>query len=304
MKALEALRYIVEQSGCGPKAIGRMIEQPTSAVRAALDGPSAPPLDQIIAIANALGYELALVDAREVLAYDACFLTRGAQRRYRKGRKRVRSFEGPLAFDSDSIDLAACVAAQAKMASSKPGKKGGKKAKGAKARGVKVAAKDASKGKGAASAADAPVEASTRSHSSALADIAPATSNAAPAEAVRDGEVSVRISDARPNPHDLTYRPSVALDPQRVPHDLASGPTQHYSMKEPKASQAAGPIPNILMPDEPMPPMPDISGMCDMPDMAAAMPSMPMAAVPSAPMQSVPAVGNVPFPPPLLPSMR
>lgn len=299
MKALDALRHIVEQSGCRPKDIARLTEQQPSAIKAALAGPAAPPLDQIIAIANALGYELALVDVREVLAYDACFITRSARRRYRKGRKRVKSFEGPLAFDSDSIDLAACVAAQIKADSRKSGKKGGKKAKGAKAGDAKVAPKGASKGKGAASAT-----ASKRPHSSALADTFSATSDTAPVEAVQGGEVSVRISDARPNPHDLACRPSVALDPQQAPHNLASGPTQHYSMKEPKALRAAGPIPNILISDEPMPPMPDIPGMCDMLDMAAVMPRMPMAAVPFAPMQGMPAVGNAPFPPPLSPSMR
>lgn len=276
MRALDALRHIVEQSGCRPKDIARLTEQAPSTVKAALAGPGAPSVDQIIAIANALGYELALVDVREVLAYDACYLTSSAQKRYRKDRKRVASLEGPVVFDSDSLDLAALMAVQAKLKAGKRAKKGGKKAKGAKAASAKAAA----------------------------------TSDAATAEAAPASEVSVRISDAHPNPNSAEYRPSVTLKPQH-PMAAPAHPAQHFSMKEPRRAQDTGPIPRITVPDGCTPPSADAPDLPDMPAWAGAplpLPripelgrqdafGMPMPAMPyaSAPMPGMPTMGGMPF---------
>lgn len=286
MKALEALRRMVEDSGCEAKAIGRMTDQPASAVQAALDGPAAPPLDQIIAIANALGYELALVDVREVPAYDAYYLSRTSSRRQRKARKRASTLAEPVVFNSDSIDLAAMMRGQGARDAAKPKKK----AKGKKAKAVKIA-------KGRAQ------EAPAAGASARMEERVPPVHEPG-------ADVSVRISEAHPNPYAPGYTPSlkmdanghIELDPDAVGSggvsDALGSPdvpdalsAQHFYMKEPHGgAQPAGSAPVALDPDMPLPDMPSVpgmhlSGMPPIPDI----PSMPATAPPPMPrMASMP----------------
>lgn len=297
MKALEALRRMVEDSGCEAKAIGRMTDQSASAVQAALDGPAAPPLDQIIAIANALGYELALVDVREVPSYAAYYLSRTSSRRQRKARKRASTLAEPVVFDSDSIDLAAMMRGQGVRDAVKPKKK----AKGKKAKAVKAAKGGAQE----APAAGAP----TRMEESVLPAHEPGA------------DVSVRISEAHPNPYAPGYTPSLKMDAdgriepdpdalgERGVLDAQGSPdalsAQHFYMKEPHGgAQSAGSIPAVPGSDMPLPDMPGASEM-HLPDMPP-MPNIPsMPATASLPMPGMAAApGMPPMPASALPGMQ
>lgn len=300
MKALDALRRMVEQSGCEAKAIGRMIDQPTGVVKAMLEGPGAPSIDQIIAIANALGYELALVDVREVPAYDAYYLSRTSSRRQRKARKRASMLAEPVVFNSDSIDLAAMMRGQGVRDAVKPKKK----AKGKKAKAVKIA-------KGRAQEAPA-AGVSARMEER----VSPAHEPGA--------DVSVRISEAHPNPYAPGYTPSLKMDANGriepdpdavgsggVPDALGSPDVpdalsaQHFYMKEPHGgAQSAGSIPAVPGPDMPLPDMPGASEM-HLPDMPP-MPNIPsMPATASLPMPGMAAApGMPPMPASALPGMQ
>lgn len=303
MKALDALRRMVEQSGCEAKAIGRMIDQPTGVVKAMLEGPGAPSIDQIIAIANALGYELALIDVREVPSYDAYFLSRTSPRSQRKSRKRTSTLVEPVVFDSDSIDLTDMMRSQGVRDAAKPKKK----AKGKKAKAVKAAKGRAQE----APAVGAPVRMEER--------VSPAPEPGA--------AVSVRISEAHPNPYAPGYTPSLKMDADgRIEPDLdavgrggvpdalgspdAPGAlsAQHFYMKEPHGGvQPAGSVPAILATDIPLPDMPGAPGMHlpGMPPMSD-IPSMPATASPPMPrVASMPDMPSMPGTPsmPDMPSM-